>query len=162
MFVASGSAKDTGWKDRFGADKKTIVVLSQCPWKWVSEWDGLSAKERKQNASYQAFKTKTEEALMEQGFRKVFPQFEKYIVVKEVGTPLSTKHFLAKKHGECYGRAAVPNHWGCPDLVPATPLDNYYLTGQDMGTLGIAGTPIQVLLSCGPHITLYKRKSSTS
>ena len=70
---------------------------------------------------------------MEDGFRKVFPNLEKYIVFTEVGTPLTTNHFLGKKFGECYGRAAVPKHWGCQDLHPYTPCPNYYLTGQDVG-----------------------------
>eukprot|EP00750_Incisomonas_marina_P022304 INCI4963.1.p2 GENE.INCI4963.1~~INCI4963.1.p2 ORF type:complete len:629 (-),score=107.45 INCI4963.1:2815-4701(-) len=140
MFVASGSAKDAGWSERYGRNRKTVVVLSQCPWKWVSQWAQLSPKQRDRNEGYQAFKKRTEEVLMEDGFRKVFPNLEKYIVFTEVGTPLTTNHFLGKKFGECYGRAAVPKHWGCQDLHPYTPCPNYYLTGQDVGTLGVAGS----------------------
>ena len=141
MFVASGSAKDKNWSSKPGLDenKKTIVVLSVCPWKWVEQFEHLTAKERKKNVEYQNFKKKSKEKMMEQGFRQVFPELEQYITFTEVGTPLSTKHYLNKRNGECYGRAATPKHWSDPALVPHTPLNNYYLTGQDIGTLGIAG-----------------------
>lgn len=133
MFVASGSAKDASWEARFGANKKTVVVLSQCPWAWVAPWAHLSHKERRHSESYEAFKTLTQETLMEQGFRRVFPELEKYILFTEVGTPLTTNTFLGKKHGECYGRSAMPKHWGCPELTPYTPLEGFYQTGQDTG-----------------------------
>ena len=35
MFVASGSAKDSGWAAKHGGRKKTIMVISRCPWHWV-------------------------------------------------------------------------------------------------------------------------------
>eukprot|EP01043_Picozoa_sp_COSAG02_P003501 COSAG02_NODE_86_length_39084_cov_17.815724_1_plen_609_part_00 len=133
MFVASGSAKDASWEVRFGANKKTVVVLSQCPWAWVAPWAHLSHEERRHSESYEAFKTLTQETLMEQGFRRVFPELEKYILFTEVGTPLTTNTFLGKKHGECYGRSAIPKHWGCPELTPYTPLEGFYQTGQDTG-----------------------------
>jgi all-trans-retinol 13,14-reductase len=133
MFVASGSAKDASWDTRIGADKKTVVVLSQCPWAWVAQWAHLSHEERRHSDSYEAFKMSTRETLMEQGFRRVFPELEKYILFSEVGTPLTTNTFLGKEHGECYGRSAMPKHWGCPELVPQTPLMGFYQTGQDTG-----------------------------
>jgi hypothetical protein len=140
MFVASGSSKDSGWASRFSADKKTVVVLSQCPWSWVSEWCDLSVAERAKSDSYLAFKKQTTDALMEQGFRKIFPHLEKYVSFTEVGTPLSTNNFLATTQGECYGMAATPAHWLAPDLVPHTPCKNVFITGQDIGTLGLAGS----------------------
>jgi all-trans-retinol 13,14-reductase len=135
MFVASGSAKDQHWSSKPGLseNKKTIVVLSVCPWKWVEKFAHISDKERKKNIEYQNFKQLSKEKMMEQGFRQVFPKLEQYITYTEVGTPLSTKHYLGKGRGECYGRAAMPKHWSDPALVPHTPLKNYYLTGQDIG-----------------------------
>jgi len=140
LFVASGSSKDGGWQTRHGKNKKTIVVLAACPWSWVSEWKDLDKKGRDASKGYQSFKEATKKCLWEQGFMRVYPHLEKYVVDKEVGTPLTTNNFLAKVHGECYGRSAMPMHWGCPELVPKTPLSGYWLTGQDTGTLGLAGS----------------------
>lgn len=57
----------------------------------------------------------------------------------QVGTPLTTNNFLATEQGECYGRGATPSRWLCPALSPYTPLPNFYLTGQDIVTLGLTG-----------------------
>lgn len=77
--------------------------------------------------------------MMAQGFRKVFPELEKYIVHTSIGTPLSTNSFLGTEQGECYGRSATPTRWLCPDLSPYTPVTNLFLTGQDVVTLGLTG-----------------------
>ncbi len=139
MFVASGSAKDAAWASKHGERKKTVVVISQCPWAWVAPWAELSHEQRANDAGYAAFKARVKDELMEQGFRKVFPKLEPYIKHTSVGTPLSTNDFLATDQGECYGRGATPTRWMCPDLSPYTPVRNFFLTGQDVCTLGLTG-----------------------
>ena len=139
FFVASGSAKDAGWKANFGPHKKTIMVISQCPWSWVAPWAELSHAQRENSAGYAAFKASYQLAAMEQGFRKVFPKLEPYITHATVGTPLTTNNFLGTTQGECYGRSATPARWLCPDFSPHTPVPNLLLTGQDVVTLGLTG-----------------------
>lgn len=58
MFVASGSAKDAGWSAKHGRHKKTIVVLSNCPWEWVRPWAHLTHEQREKDVAYLAFKEK--------------------------------------------------------------------------------------------------------
>lgn len=139
LFVASGSAKDTTWDARHGRCKKTVVVLSQCPWVWVREWADVPRADRKKNAAYLEFKQSATDLMMEQGFRKVFPELEKYVTFQELGTPLSTNDFLGTDEGECYGLAATAPRWDIPDLTPHTPVKNFLLTGQDVVTLGASG-----------------------
>jgi len=139
VFVASGSAKDAKWPTTFGTGKKTVVVLSQCPWTWVEPWAHMPHAQREKDDGYKAFKQRTREELMQQGFRKVFPHLEQYIVHTSVGTPLTTNSFLGTSQGECYGRSASPSRWLCPDLSPYTPVGNLLLTGQDIVTLGLTG-----------------------
>jgi phytoene dehydrogenase-like protein len=71
----------------------------------------------------QAFKQKTKEALLEQGFRQVFPKLEPYIRHVQIGTPLTTNNFLATDEGECYGLAATPARFRNQDLNPHTPVN---------------------------------------
>lgn len=71
MFVASGSAKDGGWSKSFGDGKKTVVVLSQCPWQWVKQWAHLDHATREKDPGYRAFKERTKEVLIQDGLRKV-------------------------------------------------------------------------------------------
>jgi len=139
MFVASGSAKDSGWAAKHGGRKKTIMVISRCPWHWVKPWASMSREARTKDAGYAAFKAKTKDVLMEDGFRKIFPELEQYIRHTSVGTPLSTNDFLGTDQGECYGRSATPTRWLCPALTPYTPVKNLYMTGQDVVTLGLTG-----------------------
>ena len=146
MFVASGSAKDCSWanhkgnrNERRGVTRKTIVVLSQCPFRWVEQWAHLNHAQREKDKDYLAFKQKMQEVLTERGFCKRFPDLEQYIKHTSVGTPLTTNNFLQTDEGECYGRGASPKRWLCPDFSPYTPIKDFYLTGQDVVTLGIAG-----------------------
>ena len=76
---------------------------------------------------------------MADGFRKVFPELERYITHTSIGTPLSTNDFLGTDEGECYGRSATPSRWLCDDLSPYTPVANLYMTGQDIINLGLTG-----------------------
>jgi all-trans-retinol 13,14-reductase len=138
MFVASGSSKDSSYSDRF-PNRKTVVVLSQCPFEWVAPWQNLSKKERESDASYQKFKDQTAEALMKQGFDVVFPHLRPYVKHTSVGTPLSTNTWLGTDQGECYGQGLTSKHLQLPDMVPNTPVRNLYQTGQDVVTLGVSG-----------------------
>jgi all-trans-retinol 13,14-reductase len=138
MFVASGSAKDSTYEARH-PNRKTVVVLSQCPWAWVRPWQHLTKKERAADQGYQAFKEQAEAAMMEQGFRKVFPRLEKHVRHTSVGTPLSTNAWLGTDEGECYGLGLTPQHLHLPDLVPGTAVDGLFMTGQDVCTLGVSG-----------------------
>ena len=137
MFVASGSEKDGTWKSRFGKNKKTIVVLTSHPYEWVERWSEKSHSDRENDEDYQNFKEKLKEHMMEHGFNRIYPNFDRYIVRTTVATPLSTNNFLATRRGECYGLAPTPERYMIPDLSPTTPLPGYFLTGQDIITHGI-------------------------
>ena len=136
MFVASGSEKDKAWKNK---NKKTIVVLSNTPWKWVEKWSDLNKRERKINKEYQEYKNLCKEKMMEQGFMKVYPHLKEYIKDIEIGTPLSTNHYLSSMYGECYGEGMTPQKMLNNKYTSNTPIKNLYLTGQDIITLGYVG-----------------------
>ena len=118
-----------------------MLVLGRCPFAWVAPFAHLSKEQRAKDEPYQEFKAKARDALMRDGFRKVFPHLEKHLVRTTVGTPLSTNHFLATEHGEVFGAAGLnePKRWMARDLSPWTALPNFFLTGQDVVTLGVPG-----------------------
>ena len=60
-----------------------MVVLSQCPWAWVREWADVPRADRKKNAAYLEFKQSATDLMMEQGFRKVYPELEKYVTFQK-------------------------------------------------------------------------------
>jgi hypothetical protein len=57
----------------------------------------------------------------------------------ELSTPLSTQHFANAPHGETYGLAHTPERFESRDLRPHTPIRNLFLTGQDIGMVGVVG-----------------------
>ncbi|GMH48348.1 hypothetical protein TL16_g00272 [Triparma laevis f. inornata] len=137
-FAASGSSKDSIYSEKFPG-KKTVVILSQCPWDWVKEWQDIPKAEREKNSDYQKFTQQTEDFLMENCFRKTFPKLEKYVVHKSIGTPLSTNTWLGTDEGECYGQGLTPQHLHLPDMIPTSNVKNLFMTGQDVCTLGVSG-----------------------
>ncbi|GMI01682.1 hypothetical protein TrST_g10383 [Triparma strigata] len=138
FFCASGSSKDSTYESRFPG-KKTIVILSQCPFGWVKQWQNIPKAQREKDEQYQKFKQRTEDYMMEHGFRSVFPHLEKYVVHKSVGTPLSTNTWLGTDEGECYGQGLTRQHLHLPDMIPTSSVKNLYMTGQDVCTLGVSG-----------------------
>ena len=137
MFVASGSEKDKTWKY---SNRKTVVVLSNTPFSWVEKWAHLNKKERKINIEYQEYKRLCQKKMMEQGFMKIYPHLKDYIKNIEVGTPLSTNEYLSTINGECYGEGMTPKKMLNSNYNSVTPLNNLYVTGQDIVTLGYVGS----------------------
>jgi all-trans-retinol 13,14-reductase len=118
---------------------KTVVVLSQCAWPWVSEWSEMTPEERERDPTYAQFKEDAKEALFRDGLRAVWPDLEKYVIRTTIGTPLSTNTFLGTDIGECGGHGPTCDHYLVPDFIPYTPVKNLFMTGQDVLSLGVAG-----------------------
>jgi all-trans-retinol 13,14-reductase len=66
------------------------------------------------------------------------PQLEGSIEHYELSTPLTTQHFVNYEKGEIYGLDATPERFRQDFLKPRTPIKNFYLTGQDIVTCGVA------------------------
>ena len=137
MFVASGSEKDKCWKH---SNIKTIVVLTNAPYKWVKQWEHLTPKERKKNKDYCKYKELCKKNMMEEGFMKIYPYLKNYIKDVEIGTPLSSNNYLATMCGECYGQGMTPKKMLDLMYNPNTPIKHFYLTGQDIVSLGYLGS----------------------
>ena len=65
--------------------------------------------------------------------------FANLIEYSELGTPLTFEHFTAAPAGAIYGYPGTLNKYRRPWLKPRTPIRNLYLTGSDVGLLGIMG-----------------------
>jgi all-trans-retinol 13,14-reductase len=67
------------------------------------------------------------------------PAIEGAVKTWEVSTPLSTRHFVGASRGQIYGLAHSPERFLARDLRPRTPIQNLFLTGQDVSTCGVMG-----------------------
>jgi all-trans-retinol 13,14-reductase len=85
---------------------------------------------------------------------KLFPQIKGHVVVTEVSTPLSTKHFSNYQSGEIYGLAHTPERFSLPFLKPETKIKGLRLVGQDITLVGVAGAMLSGML-CAVTILKY-------
>jgi all-trans-retinol 13,14-reductase len=67
----------------------------------------------------------------------------------ELSTPLTNKHFVNYERGEMYGLDHGPSRFRQKFLQPRTPIKNFYLTGQDIVTVGVGAALFSGVLTAG-------------
>jgi all-trans-retinol 13,14-reductase len=134
-YISFPSLKDPEWEDRYPG-KSTIEMITLAPFEWFEKWEDERWKHR--GEEYEAYKEQFSQRLLK-GLYKQFPQLEGKIDYYELSTPLSTKHFVHYEKGEIYGLDHSPARFRMKELRPKTPIKNFYMTGQDIVTVGIGG-----------------------
>jgi all-trans-retinol 13,14-reductase len=134
-YVSFPSSKDTDWGNRY-PNKSTVEVITLVPYQWFEEWENTDWKKR--GDTYEALKEKLAQQLLEELYR-VQPQLRGKVDYYEVSTPLSTSRFMNHSKGEIYGLAHTPERFRQQFLKAYTPIDNLFLTGQDIVIASIGG-----------------------
>ena len=147
-YISFPSLKDPEWDDRYPG-KSTIEMITLAPYEWFKKWEDERWKHRGED--YEAYKEELSQRLLKELYKQ-FPQLEGKIDYYELSTPLSTKHFVHYDKGEIYGLDHTPERFRMPELRPKTPIKNYYLTGQDIVTVGIGGALMSGVLTAA-HVT---------
>jgi all-trans-retinol 13,14-reductase len=142
-YISFPSAKDPDWENRYPG-KSTIEIITLCPYEWVEKWDGSRWKKR--GAEYEEMKEKMSQRMMAKLF-EVMPHLKDKIDYYELSTPLSTKHFANYDQGEIYGIDHTPQRFTIKSLRPKTSVKNFFLTGQDVLSVGIAGALLSGVLT---------------
>ena len=143
VYISFPSSKDPEWQTRY-PDKSTIDILTVMPYEKFEQWEGTDWKKRP--AEYEALKEKLALRLLEKLY-KLEPQTKGKVAYYELSSPLTTKKFVNYERGEIYGLEHSPRRFDSKLLKPATSLKNFYLTGQDISTAGIAGAMASGLLT---------------
>jgi phytoene dehydrogenase-like protein len=73
-------------------------------------------------------------------FELYFPDLAKLVVFRELSTPLATASITGHHEGGFYDLDVTPERVHCSALRAATPIDGFYLAGQDVTSPGIPGT----------------------
>ncbi|XP_003984273.2 all-trans-retinol 13,14-reductase [Felis catus] len=153
LFIASSSAKDPSWEDRF-PDRSTMIVLVPTCYEWFEEWQEKA--EGKRNSDYETLKNSFVEASLSVVMR-LFPQLEGKVESVVGGSPLTYQFYLAAPWGACYGASHDLDRLH-PHVMTSmraqSPIPNLYLTGQDVFTCGLVGA-LQGALLCSS--TILKR-----
>jgi all-trans-retinol 13,14-reductase len=142
-FISFPSAKDPDFTRR-NPGKATVEVVSIAPYERFRQWE--ETKWMRRGEDYEALKEELSKQLIEVLEREV-PQIAGRIAYSELSTPLSTRHFAAHAEGEIYGLDHTPSRFRERALRPRTGLKNFYLTGADVCTAGVAGALFGAVLS---------------
>ena len=134
VYVSFPAAKDPDWSNRY-PEKSTVDVLTLLPYELVEQWQDSTWMKR--GYEYEAFKEKISKRLLDVLYKHQ-PQLKGKVDHYELSTPLSTKHFVNYDKGEIYGLDHTPQRYHQRFLQPRTPVKNFYLTGQDIVTAGVA------------------------
>ena len=135
LFISFPSAKDPTFAQRHpGA--QTIEVVTLTPFSRFAGWEETRWQHR--GDEYEATKRRLGERLLGDLYRHV-PAIEGAVKTWELSTPLSTRHFVGAARGQIYGLAHSPERFLSRDLGPRTPIQDLFLTGQDVGTCGVMG-----------------------
>ncbi len=135
VYMSFPCAKDPDWSNRYPG-KSTIDIITLVPYETFEKWSNTSWKKR--GDDYEAIKETISQRLLEELYKQL-PQVKGKIACYELSTPITTQHFVNYHKGEIYGLDHSPSRFRQPFLKPRTPIKNFYLTGQDIATAGVAG-----------------------
>lgn len=134
VYISFPSAKDPSWSSRY-PDKSTIDIITLVDYDTFAHWEG--SRWMKRGDDYEAVKERIAQRLLAELYKQM-PQVEGKIDCYELSTPLTTQHFINYEKGEIYGLDHAPSRFRQKFLKPRTPIKNFYLTGQDIVTAGVA------------------------
>ncbi len=138
LFIACSCAKDSDWSNRY-PNESNAILLCMAKKEWFEEWE--NEKCMKRNIEYKELKNKMGLRMIEEGLYKYYPKTIGKVSHFEVGTPLTTQHYLASLNGEGYGLNSNKYRFSeCYDLKPDTGINNLYITGQDICSMGFTGS----------------------
>ena len=143
VYISFPSAKDPDWSNRY-PNKSTIDIITLSPFEMFKDWEG--SKWMKRGEDYDALKEKITQRLLDILY-KYIPQAKGKIEHYELSSPLTTQHFVNYEEGEIYGLDHSPKRFRQRFLKPKTPIKNFYLTGQDIVTAGVAAALLSGVLT---------------
>ena len=116
--------------------RHTGEVVTFVPWEAFAPWQ--DARWHKRGEDYETFKQRLTESLTEQ-FLAHMPGLRPMLRHVELGTPVSTQHFVRPVHGSIYGLEPTPERFATRWLRPRSPIQDLFFSGSDVGTVGVIG-----------------------
>mmetsp|Transcript_15676 Transcript_15676/g.26151 ORF Transcript_15676/g.26151 Transcript_15676/m.26151 type:complete len:242 (-) Transcript_15676:390-1115(-) len=138
LFISFPSAKDPLWPTRCPG-KSTCTIVTVGNFDWFSKWEDKRVMHR--GADYDKFKKAFGDMIWKQTVA-LFPQLKDKVEYFDVGTPITNNYYLAASAGEMYGADHDMKRFTPEATVNVrceTPIQNLYMSGQDVFTCGFAG-----------------------
>jgi all-trans-retinol 13,14-reductase len=98
--ISFPSEKDRSYADRHPGKSTCVMIVGDVPWEWFQEWEDATIHKR--GEEYKAFKQRLQDRMLEVLYRN-YPQLKGKVAYVDSGSPLDTKFYLGKSHGESYG-----------------------------------------------------------
>ena len=143
VYISFPASKNPKFLEKYPG-RSTIEIITVVKYDWFKKWEDTRWKKR--GDEYDAFKELFAQRLLEHLYTYE-PQLRGKIDLYELSTPITTKHFCNYLNGEIYGLDHHPERFAKDYLKPQTPIKNFYLTGQDIVTVGIGGALMSGVLT---------------
>lgn len=146
MFIGFGAAKDSEYNNTH-PNKSSAILLTISKYEWFERWKDLPHNRR--GPEYEELKNKFKKRMMDKLF-ELYPHLKDKVDYSKVGTPLSTEYYIGSYKGGGYGIDCVPERFTDEvsyNLRPTTEIEGFFLTGQDITTLGFTGAMMAAVLT---------------
>ncbi len=143
VYISFPAAKDPDFQNRYPG-KSTIEIITLSDYSFFEQWENKAWKKR--GDEYEAMKEKYSQRLLEKLYEQL-PQLRGKVDYYELSSPLSTKHFVNYEKGEIYGLEHSPERFDSNAIHVKSNIKNFYLTGQDIVSCGIAGALISAVVT---------------
>ncbi|MDP4282461.1 MAG: NAD(P)/FAD-dependent oxidoreductase [Bacteroidota bacterium] len=127
----------------------SLIIMTRMKFTDVKKWGHTHTGHR--GPEYMEFKEKHAEMLLDEVSRK-FPGLRACIRSMEISTPLTWREYTGTPEGSMYGNARDYHDPFRTLIMPRTPLQGLYLTGQNVNIHGALGVTIASFMTCGEII----------
>jgi all-trans-retinol 13,14-reductase len=135
LYTSFPSQKDPS-HDPGPTQRHTGEIVTFVPWESFAPWK--DARWKKRGDDYDAFKEQLSAKLLEQFFEHR-PALRPLLVHAELGTPVSTDHFVRPVDGSIYGLEPTARRFRSRWLRPRAPIDGLFFSGSEVATVGVIG-----------------------
>jgi len=143
VYISFPSAKDPSFSKKH-PDFSTMEAITVSPWNYYDKWRDKPWKNRGED--YEALKSQISKRILDKVYKHV-PQARESMDYHELSTPLSVKSMANYHKGELYGINHDPSRFHQRWLRARTDIKNFYLTGQDILTVGVTSALFSGLLT---------------
>ena len=135
FFISFSSVKDPTYASRHPG-KHVALVIGPSFYDDVEQFKDERVMHRSKD--YVSMKNKWQE-IFTKALLNQFPELQNKIDFVDFGTAVTNDFYLGTHRGAIYGLAHTPQRLGQPCLRPKTPIQNLFLSGQDVSTCGVVG-----------------------
>lgn len=114
----------------------TGEVVTFVPYDLFTRW--LDQPWRNRDEAYQELKANLTQQLLKQLFTHL-PELEPMLDFVELGTPITTEHFVRPMKGSIYGIEPTVARYACDHLRAHSPIKNLFFSGCEVGAVGVMG-----------------------